>query len=138
MKSWRERRAVLPAPLAPHNRRSPRELLPRYLVAYLGWFALSALGLWAALQVRLAVIALIILVVARDRAGDTVTAGGQVRSLDNLVTVTLALFWLGGTVLLEAHLRDAVPIGRLRSRIIGVLVGEVALLVIATALGALL
>ena len=132
MKLWRGRRPADP------NSRAPRALLPRYLAAYLCWFALAALGLWAALQVRLAALALIILAVARDRAGDSVTASGQVRSLDNLVTVVLALVWLGGTVLLEAHLRDAVPLGRLGPRVARVLVALVAALALAYGLQMLL
>ncbi len=132
MRSGRE------SPPVPRAPRPLRDLLPRYLVAYLAWFVLSALGLWAALQLRLAVIALLLRTVARDRAGDTVTATGQVRALDNLATVVLALLWLGGTVLLEAHLRDAVPIGQLWARIVAVGVGVVVLIAAATVLQALL
>jgi hypothetical protein len=115
-----------------------RRLAPRYVVAYLCWFALGALGLWAALQLRLAALAIVFRTVARDRAQDSVTATGQVRSLDNLITVVLILAWLGGTVLLEAHLREAVPTGRLRARAGTVLLALLALLALAYALQALL
>ena len=118
------------------NRRA-RRLAPLYLACYLAWAALSALGLWTVLQLRLNLIDLALVVTGSARAVDTVTTAGRVRSLDNLATIVLVLAWLGGVALLERYLRDGVPRGRLWSRAGRVLLAELLLLGLSYGLRAL-
>ncbi len=117
--------------------RHARRPLPLYLACYLLWFALSALAFWMVLQLRDNAIDLALLAFRGGGDRDAVGTAARVRTLDNVATIVLVLLWLGGVVLLEGYLREAVPLGRLWGRAARVFVAIAVVLGLSFALQAL-
>ncbi len=100
-----------------------------YVTCYLLWILLSAMGLWVFFQLQTAL---------TDLARALSTNPYMVNTVVRVGAVVLGLGWLGGVVLMETYLRDAVGKGRLWGRARRLLFIEVGLLVVAALISWLL
>ena len=94
-------------------------LVPLYLACYVVWIALSALGLWIILQLRINLIDLAVLLRINPWA---------LGAVDKFSLLILGVIWLICVILLEHYLRRGIPQNALWTRATRVLLAELLLL----------
>ncbi|MGD2155555.1 MAG: hypothetical protein PVG14_00090 [Anaerolineales bacterium] len=94
-------------------------VLPKYLLCYIIWLGLCALGFWILLQLR---------VVFFDIAHLLGLNPWEVRAADKLIMLIFGFFGVGTVVLLEHYLRTGVEKGLLWSRSLRALLLEASIL----------
>jgi hypothetical protein len=90
-----------------------------YFACYISWLALSALALWAMLQLRLNLIDLIIL---------SRVSIWSYKIIDNCGTILLGALWIAVAIFIESYLREGVATQQLWARVWRVGIMEVSVL----------